>query len=194
MVLRFIVQDTTDEDGVASVTYTPTGRGRVRIQAFSGDLESNVYELIDAKFKDIGTSTDYSNWNNTTSVSISRSDTETTLQPVDPTAFASRTVNTGTATTVEFDYNLNIDAVAFSLRQGTTSVTALTQQYLETVGQTNVWHHIVIETDGTKYRAIINGNVKSWKDMTGEQTFNRFQFSFNQDTGLVVKYKNFVMY
>ena len=194
MFLRFIVQDTTDEDGVASVTYTPTGRGRVRIQAFSGDLESNVYELIDAKFKDIGTSTDYSNWNNTTSVSISRSDTETTLQPVDPTAFASRTVNTGTATTVEFDYNLNIDAVAFSLRQGTTSVTALTQQYLETVGQTNVWHHIVIETDGTKYRAIINGNVKSWKDMTGEQTFNRFQFSFNQDTGLVVKYKNFVMY
>ena len=194
MAKRLIGQDITDENGVASITYTPTGKGKLKIVAVSGDIESNVYELYDVKFKDIGTSTDYSNWNNSTSVSISRSDTETTLQPVDPTAFASRTVNTGTATTFEFDYFMNIDAVAFSLRQGTVSSTALTTQYLETVGQTNMWHHLVIETNGTKYRAIIDGNVKDWKDMTGEQTFNRFYVGINANTGLVFKYKNFLMW
>ena len=185
---------TTDTNGVATVPYSPKGVGKVNIITQSGDLISEEYTMYDVKFKDMGTDTDYSNWNTSPTVDIIRSATETTLKPKDFTVFSSRSVATGTATTIEFDYQTNIDAVTMSLRQGTVSSTGLTTQYLGTTGQTDMWHNIKIETDGTKYRAIIDGNVKEWRDMVGEQTFNRFYFAFNQDSGLIVKYKNFLMY
>lgn len=185
---------TTDTNGVATVPYSPKGLGKVNIISQSGDLISEEYTMYDVKFKDMGTDTDYSNWTTSSTVDIIRSATETTLKPKDFTVFSSRSVATGTATTIEFDYNMNVDAVGFSLRQGTVSSTALTHQYLGTTGQTDMWHNLKIETDGTKYRAIIDGNVKEWRDMTGEQTFNRFYMAMTQNTGLVIKYKNFLMY
>ena len=194
MVRRLIGSNTTNSSGVATINYTGTGSGKVRIIAESGNLVSEPYTFYDVKFKDIGTDTDYSNWNTSSTMDIIRSATETTLQPLDPTAFSSRYVATGTATTIEFDYNMNIDAVGFSLRQGTVSSTSFSAQYLGTVGQTDMWHNIKIETNGTKYRAIIDGNEKEWKDMTGSQTFNRFYVGINADSGLVIKYKNFLMY
>jgi hypothetical protein len=162
--------------------------------AESGELVSTSYDLYDVLFKDMGTSTDYSNWNPSSQIdsTIVRDSTGTTLTPLNPTILTARTVNTNGATVVEFDINVNVSTNLMSLRQGTSSVTNLSTQYLNL--SLDEWHHIKIEVDGVNYRAIVDGVAKEWKEMTGVQTYDRFQFSFNQDTGLVIKYKNFIMY
>jgi len=194
MVRKVIGSNTTNASGISTITYKPTELGELKIYAQSGELISEAYPIYSVIFKDMGTDTDYSNWNTSSTMDITRSATETTLQPLDSNVFSSRFVATGTATTIEFDYNMNIDAVGFSLREGTVSSTSFSTQYLGTTGQTDMWHNIKIETDGTKYRAIIDGNEKEWKDMVGEQTFNRFYVGINANSGLVIQYKNLIMY
>ncbi len=183
---------TTDTNGVATVPYSPKGLGKVNIITQSGDLISEEYTMYDVKFKDMGTDTDYSNWNNSQTTSISRSETDTTVQPNDFTVFGARTVNTNGATVIEFDAKVNVLTAWLSLRQNSASVTNLSQQYLGY--SVDEWHHYQIEVDGVQYRAIVDGSEKEWRTMTGSQTYNRFQMSFNQNTGLIIQYKNFLMY
>ena len=203
-MIRYIGKGITDENGIAKLTedaegnpcegYTGTGAGIVNIFAECRSIQSEIYSLYDVLFKDIGTDVDYAKWNSSSQIdsTIVRDSNCTTLTPLDPTVFGARTVNTNGATVVEFDINVNVSTPFMSLRQGTSSVTNLSTQYLDL--SVDEWHHIKIEVDGVNYRAIVDGVAKEWKEMTGVQTYDRFQFSFAQNTGLVIKYKNFIMY
>lgn len=194
MARKYLGSGVTNSDGVASFNYTGKGLGKIQVVAESGELVSTSYDLYDVLFKDMGTSTDYSNWNPSFQIdgATTRTSTETTLQQIDPSVFGARTVNTNGATVIEFDINVNVSITFPSLRQGTSSVTNLSTQYLGI--SLDEWHHIKIEVDGVNYRAIVDGVAREWREMVGVQTYDRFQFSFNQDTGLVLKYKNFIMY
>jgi hypothetical protein len=79
-----------------------------------------------------------------------------------------------------------------SLRKGTTTVASLSNEYLGIYNSLNEWHHIRIEWNETQYRAIVDDNIKEYR--TFSNTPNRFQFSINANTGLEIKYKNFVIY
>ena len=56
MAERLIGTGTTNANGVASVTYTGNGRGKIDIVAKSGRIQSEIYETIDGMFSDLGTS------------------------------------------------------------------------------------------------------------------------------------------
>ena len=88
--------------------------------------------------------------------------------------------------------NINVHTAFLSLRQNNTSVTNLSNEYLGIDSSLNQWHHIRLEWNETQYRAIVDDNVKDYR--TFSNTPNRFQFSINANTGLDIKYKNFVMY
>lgn len=144
-------------------------------------------------FKDIGTSSDYTDWRNSTTVTKSRNNEYTTITPVDSTAFGSVAVDLVTNTNViEFDTNFNVNTAFMSLRKGTTSVTSLSNEYLGISTSLNEWHHIRIEWNETQYRAIVDGNIKNYRNLS--DTPNRWQFSINTNIGLNIKYKNFIMY
>jgi hypothetical protein len=194
MARKYLGSGVTNSNGVASFNYTGKGLGKIQVVAESGELVSTSYDLYDVLFKDMGTSTDYSNWNPSSQIdsTIVRDSNCTTLTPLDPTVFGARTVNTNGATVVEFDAKVNVLGNWISLRQGTQTSTSITWQYL---GYTvDEWTHYKIEADGINYRATVNDSVKEWRQMVNSQTYNRFQFSFNENTGLIIKYKNFIMY
>lgn len=192
MVKKLLGTRTTNSDGIANIDYTATGLGKFQLIVESGDLVSSPTDGYDVLFRDLGTTASYSNWNSSQTTSISRSETDTTVQPNDFTVFSSRTVNTGGATVIEFDAKTNVLTGWMSLRQNSTSVTNLSQQYMDC--SVDEWHHYRIEVDGVQYRAIVDGSEREWRTMTGSQTYNRFQLSFNQNTGLIIQYKNFIMY
>lgn len=194
MVRKVIGSNTTNASGISTITYKPTELGELKIYAQSGDLISEAYPIYSVIFKDMGTDVDYANWNSSSQIdsAIVRDSDCTTLTPLDPTVFGARTVNTNGATVVEFDAKVNVLGNWISLRQGTQTSTSITWQYL---GYTvDEWTHYKIEADGIKYRATVNDSVKEWRQMVNSQTYNRFQFSFNEGTGLIIKYKNFIMY
>lgn len=58
MAKRLIGTATTDAQGVATVSYVGEGAGVLNIQAEldDGSLQSEIYEIIDAMFSDLGTS------------------------------------------------------------------------------------------------------------------------------------------
>ena len=54
MARRLIGTGTTNASGIASITYTGTGAGKLHLIAESGDLKSSTYEITDAKYIDDG--------------------------------------------------------------------------------------------------------------------------------------------
>ena len=157
-------------------------------------LISTVYNVYDCKWLDKGYGTGNSTWRSSTTVTTESNGEYTTITPINASVFSTRAFNIPTGATVfEFDYNINVGTTMMGLRQDNTSVTAITYEYLGSPSL-DEWHHIRIETDGTQYRATIDGVAKGWKTMTGSQTYNRFQLSLNANTGLEIKYKNFMVW
>ena len=97
---RYLGWGKTNENGIAKLdhnsegqeiehSYTGTGAGEIDVLASldnpvaEGSIVSEIYEVYDCTFKDIGTSTDYnSTWtNNGNNITVSRSDEYTTLTP-----------------------------------------------------------------------------------------------------------------
>ena len=201
VVYRYLGSATTDASGVATLNngYTGTGKGKIQLIASTdrpigdGSLQSEIYEVYDVLFKDIGTSSDYTNWRTSSTVDIARNTEYTTISPVNVDAFSSRAVDLVTGTNcIEFDVNINVSTAFLSLRMNTSSVTNLSNEYFGIDSSLNQWHHIKIEWNETQYRAIVDDNIKEYR--TFSNTPNRFQFSINANTGLQIKYKNFVMY
>ena len=153
-------------------------------------LISQEYKVYDCKWLDKGDGTGNSNWNSSSAITPVSNGEYTTIASNNPSVFSARTFNTN-CTVFEFDISVNVLVGLISLRQDTTSVTSLSKEYLG-MTQTDTWYHIRIEVDGVQYRAIVDGNAKEWKTMTGSQTYNRFQFSIGQGTGVEIKYKNFM--
>lgn len=193
MARKLIGTAVTDENGRATITYTGTGAGQLNIVAENGTFQSETYKLIDGLWVDMGTSNNYSDWRTSPTIDIAKNTEYTTISPKDSTIFSSRAVDLATGTNcIEFDVNINVHTAFLSLRQNNTSVTNLSNEYLGIDSSLNQWHHIRLEWNETQYRAIVDDNVKDYR--TFSNTPNRFQFSINANTGLDIKYKNFVMY
>ena len=203
MARRLIGTGVTNSQGVAIMNkdpsgntitgYTGEGRGKLQIIAVSGNIQSEIYELYDVLFKDIGTSTDYTDWRTSSTVDIARNTEYTTVSPKDSTVFSNRAVDlVSGANCIEFDVNINVSTIFLSLRRDSTTVTNLSNEYLGIATELDQWHHIRIEWNETQYRAIVDGNIKEYRTLSN--TPNRFQFSINANTGLEIKYKNFIMY
>ena len=96
MVKRLIGTGTTDSNGVATITYTGAGRGLLQVQAESGGLQSETYEVLDCIFMDYksdGThNTDYYKSNNAT---VTSSDGEITVYATSTGMYISNQVITG---------------------------------------------------------------------------------------------------
>ena len=182
---------TTNSSGVGTLTYTGTGKGKLRIVAVSDGVESAEYDLYDCKFYDRGTSNS-STWTSTSNITYTGGSDYATLQATNSanTGLMYQTI-TSSYSVFEFDYNANVNVVFCSLRDGATSITSISSEYLGSP-TVDTWHHLRIEVNGTGYRAIIDGVAKDWKTMTGSQTFNRFYFGFTGGNGLILKYKNFM--
>ena len=203
MARRLIGTGVTNSQGVAIMNkdpsgntitgYTGEGRGKLQIIAVSGNIQSEIYELYDVLFKDIGTSTDYTDWRTSSTVDIARNTEYTTVSPKDSTVFSNRAVDlVSGANCIEFDVNINVSTIFLSLRRDSTTVTNLSNEYLGIATELDQWHHIRIEWNETQYRAIVDGNIKEYRTLSN--TPNRFQFSINANTGLEIKYKNFIIY
>ena len=182
-------------------SYTGAGAGELDIIASldnpstisDSSIQSEIYSLYDVLFKDIGTSSDYTDWRTSSTVDIARNTEYTTVSPKDSTVFSSRAVDlVSGANCIEFDVNINVSTVFLSLRMNITAVTTLSNEYLGIATELDQWHHIRIEWNETQYRAIVDGNIKEYRTLSN--TPNRFQFSINANTGLEIKYKNFIMY
>lgn len=59
MAKRLIGSGVTDSNGVVSIPYTGTGRGKLQIRAESGILQSEICELMDLAFWDKGTASEH---------------------------------------------------------------------------------------------------------------------------------------
>lgn len=193
MVRKVIGSNTTNASGISTITYKPTELGELKIYAQSGDLISEAYPIYSVIFKDMGTSTDYTDWKTSSTVDIARNTEYTTVSSKDSTVFSNRAVNLPNgANCIEFDVNTNVNTAFVSLRMDTTSVTNLSNEYLGITTELDQWHHIRIEWNETQYRAIVDDDIKDYRNLS--DTPNRFQFSINANTGLEIKYKNFIMY
>jgi hypothetical protein len=203
MVRRLIGSGITNAQGIAVMSkdangnpitgYTGTGAGKLQILAVSNGVESEIKTIYDVLFKDIGTSEDYTNWRPSTTVDISRG-THVIITPKDSTVFGSIAVNLPNgANCIEFDVNINVNTAFISLRQNTTAVTSLSNEYIGITNRLGEWIHIQIEWDeNNQYRAIVDGVKKEYRTFSAVP--NRFQFSINENTGLEINYKNFIMY
>ena len=67
----------TDENGIATFTYTGQGRGKMNIVAESGELVSETYDVLDCQFLDVATTgkKNENYYSNTGNVSIQVTDT-----------------------------------------------------------------------------------------------------------------------
>lgn len=75
MVRRKIGEALTDANGVASITYTGVGAGKLQLIAKCGEIESEIRNIYDCLLYDAGISSNYNNsaWINTGSNAVNRS-------------------------------------------------------------------------------------------------------------------------
>lgn len=205
MVRRLIGSNTTNSSGVATINYTGTGSGKVKIIAESGNLVSEPYTFYDAKYKDMGTSSDHTttNWSTTTmDVDWTTDPTCTTLTALDSSVFSSRYNNIASYTsrplTIEFDCSMTyIDAdqfgVGMSLRIGASSTGGASWSAGQVAMSSGEWYHITIVLNETTATLQVNNNTPVSRNISVVQ--NRFYFTINSGTtNTSTRYRNFIIY
>ena len=180
-------------NGAASFNYTGTGYGEKKFKVKSGDLVSNPYEVIDAIFKDRGTSTDYGTWTSTdfTGTKINRGDDYTTLTPSDTWDRQDLTV-TDENFCIELDINVTYSSTLIILRcyNSTTLQAGFNQTNLNlTSGE---WKHIKLVREGTTVTPFVDGVEKDAQTFTGG--INKFSIIADNSKLTDIKYKNFCIY
>lgn len=214
MTYRYIGYGTTNANGIAvldhdengnTITgYTGTGAGKLDFIASTdnplseGSLQSEIYEVTDCVFKDIGlTSTEStdSSWASSSTTTTTRGDEYSTITMNDTSVFSLRYISLSTTNAViEFDICADIltDNLQnfLSLRKGSTNVAAIQQSNLRL--DKNVWYHIKLVIRDGVVTPYVDDVMKS--SVTLSDTYNRCQFGFNATSGLVIKYRNFIVY
>lgn len=184
----------TGDDGVACVQYSCTGSGLREFYATSGTFVSEIYEVLDVTFKDIGTSTDYSAWTNSdfTGDALQRNDEYTTLIPQDN--YDQQDLSITTDCCVEFDVNITYTSSVYFLRFRNGRWTGVNADFglqdLDIIsGQ---WHHLKFLVTSNKVTPIVDGVTKTAKIPNG--TMNMVVIILNNEGQSNLKYKNFVVY
>ena len=155
-------------------------------------LQSEIYEVIDATFKDIGTSTDYTAWTNDTNLTVERGTAHTTLTQIDTDSAGIHRLNPSITDDLCIECDLYIDAGAdytyiFQFRQDTSNKgTVSTSNF-----NTRKWQHLKLTVNGTTVNINVDG-VEKTPITLSSSSWNRLYLSiFN---GATVQYKNFVYY
>ena len=180
-------------------SYTGSGRGELDIIASldnpieSGSIQSDTFALIDATFKDIGTSTDYGTWTSTdfTGTKIERNEEYTTLIPEDTWDTQNKTI-TGDDLCIEFDINLTYSGDFYPLRfmKNGSNVTSVSISELGLVsGQ---WYHIKFSIVGNQLNILVDTTTKTPKSLSN--TLDTFRIMLDNTKATNMKYKNFVIY
>ena len=155
---------------------------------------SNTCEVHDAVFIDWGTADSYSTaWTNTSSrVTVTRSDTETTLKQTSgatSTGFYELSNKITSTSTVECDVYVSGTGQQMSVRHDGTVLDwiALSEYSLSA----NTWYHWKWECSGTTLKTYVDGVLNDTQTLSN--TVNRFSFRLNTSS-ITIKYKNFVVY
>ena len=169
-----------------------------RVYDMEHGLISQEYKVYDCKFKDMGTSTSYTAWTSDSNFTVSRSDVETTITPMDNTAYASRYLTISSYTVpfnIEFDFCMdftgNAGSNVMSIRQGNSSKASVSPNALGlTSGE---YSHIKLTVTSTELQINVDGTDKT--PITHDGTFNRFYITQNANAlWQSIKYKNFIIY
>lgn len=156
--------------------------------------ESHTCEVYDAVFIDWGTDDSYSTaWTNTSSrVTVTRSDTETTLKQTSgatSTGFYELSNKITSTSTFECDVYVSDTGQQMSVRHDGTVLDwiGLSEYSLSA----NTWYHWKWECNGTTLKTYVDGALKDTQTLSN--TVNRFSFRLNTSS-ITIKYKNFVVY
>ena len=211
MARRLIGTATTNSSGIATVSYTGEGAGKLQLVAESGNLSSETYELYDCGFYDpaingdgnhktVATSTSGTGgWLNTNgaNLTVTYSSNGTTLTNVDGTTRHFYYHDTSITSTKLGNYNtiLNNMAIEFEV----TAISSQIEVYL-TDGTNN---KSVPITETGNYKIVFDGSiVHLFKDnveqtLTGTNTMNgtniRVSFLTNA-TNESVTFRKFMAY
>ncbi len=184
----------TDDDEIDG--YVGTGAGLMNFRAEMHDdstVVSQPYTVIDAIFKDRGTSTDYGSWTSTdfTGTKINRGDDYTTLIPSDTWDRQDLTV-TDENFCIEMDINVTFSSALVILRcyNSNTLQAGFNQTHLDlTSGE---WKHIKLVRNGTTVTPYVDGVEKDAQTFTGG--INKFTIIGDNSKLTDIKYKNFCIY
>lgn len=155
-------------------------------------FQSETYDIIDAVFRDRGTSTDYGTWI-TEFTQIYRGDDYTTLTPSDSFDAQYKAISLSNFV-IEGDINLtysaNINFMRFSKNTWTT-ITVFSAQYdfVLTSGQ---WYHFKLVKQDNSVDVFVDGVKKITKEVN--DTVDTFMMLLNNTKTTDLKYKNFVIY
>ena len=208
MARRLLGSATTNSSGVAvlSNAYTGSGAGKIDVVATTTIDDSTVvsqpYTVIDALFKDIGTSTDYGNWSNWTSYEPKL--TRDTYCKIEVDTENSKT---NARMYKQFDASNNDIAIEFDVKQVTSSNTNVwatlrnnatnvlgnldMNRFSSYGGVINEWVHFKLIISPTNCLVYINNNSSPYTYISGGIT--RFYFQIDTNT-TELDYKNFVIY
>ena len=212
---RYLGYGITNEQGIAHLdhdangnpidhSYTGTGAGELDIIASLDDnthisdssIQSEIFEVIDATFKDIGTSTDYSAWTGgsfkTSDNTLQRNDEYTTLTASE-TAYHYYKSITDTDLCIEFDVNIKYIDGAFPIRFTKGIWTTIVSYSISSLGLVNEqWHHLKLVKQGTSVTAYVDGVNKG--STLYSDTIDTFLIILSENNAQVMKYKNFCIY
>ena len=195
MAKRLIGTATTNSQGIATITYTGTGAGKLQFVAESGGLQSEIYELYDCLKVDDGSSTYANTFGNETG-NFTRSSTGATVyydnsegENAVQFSFASA-VSTGSEVAVDMD----LVSCNYAQIQTARYLTGSSGQY-ESVGiqnQTGKFHIEILEDRTVFYL----NNQKLRETTEGETNLESLNIFFRVPAGstLNFKYKNLIVY
>ena len=190
MAKQLIGTAVTNENGVATFTYTGTGAGKLNIVAESGSLVSETYAIIDATYYDDGvTSPKTATWyNQDNAFSVSIDDTGTLLSCSATGLKSFFADGTNWSSSSKFTAPLCVEVDIESVT-GSDVVLAILSNVNPTISLTGrstvkmIW-------DGSKVKKYIDGVLTG---TTQNVTQTPVAIGFRMTTGSV-KYKNFKIY
>ena len=160
-------------------------------------FSSETYVLYDVLFKDLGTEVEHTDWTNEGNMTVTRSDTDTTLSPTTSSSQATRYLSLSSYTvpfTIEMDLCLTFStgggSSLLSLRQSSTSKGGYTPNGLGLT--TGEWVHVKLEVTDETLTATVDGVAKD--PVTHDGVFNRFYFTIPGNYNWGIQYKNFIIY
>ena len=161
MAKQLIGTAVTNENGVATFTYTGTGAGKLNIVAESGSLVSETYEIWDYLVYDDGVHSEYDKWTATGSPTIVRGNEYTEI-----TTNGTTTANVGHSTYISGDFELLIemqtpDAIRFGFYGGSGKYTRLQINASESF---NIWK--IRRESGVFSTKVSSNGGQSWTTIT----------------------------
>ena len=202
MVLRKIGEGRTDANGRFSVSYTGTGAGKLQLKAVSGSLQSEIYELFDTKWYDLGTDSNHSCLTPSSSMTVTYGREYCAL--TETTIGTAGVIVTDTSHYIqpndifEFDF-LQVDGLrtyaTMYIRNKANGISYVTIPHLYDSGkQTNTWIHYKCQIIKNKlYVYIDDSTTPIEKTLSGTDT--DYRIYFNTPTDITeIRFKNLKVY